>query len=71
VVDRLIQQALLQVLQPRGRTVCRERRALGARPGHAASVAARTGRWWRHGAMALNAILTVAYVDRLGVPRLA
>jgi group II intron reverse transcriptase/maturase len=55
----------------RGRTVYRERRALGARPGHAASVAARTGRWWRHGAMALNAILTVAYFDRLGVPRLA
>lgn len=55
----------------RGRTAYRELRALGASPGHAASVAARTGRWWRNSAMALNAILTVAYFDRLGVPRLA
>ena len=55
----------------RGRTTYRELRALGASPGHAASVAARTGRWWRNAAMALNAILTIAYFDRLGVPRLA
>ena len=55
----------------RGSTTYRELRALGASPGHAASVAARTGRWWRNGAMALNAILTIAYFDRLGVPRLA
>jgi hypothetical protein len=38
-------------------------------PGHAASVVARTRRGWRHGVLALNAILPVAYVDRLGVPR--
>jgi group II intron reverse transcriptase/maturase len=55
----------------RGSTVYRELRALGARPDTARRIAAHTRRWWHNGAMAVNAILTCAYFDRLGVPRLA
>jgi RNA-directed DNA polymerase len=55
----------------RGRTVYRELRALGASPGIAVVVAAHTRSWWRNSAMVLNAVLTIAYFDRLGVPRLA
>ena len=55
----------------RGRTTYRELRALGATPTLAATVARYTRSWWRNSAMAINAVLTVAYFDRLGVPRLA
>jgi RNA-directed DNA polymerase len=55
----------------RGRTVFRELRALGASHALAVTVARHTRSWWRNSASALNAVLTIAYFDRLGVPRLA
>jgi group II intron reverse transcriptase/maturase len=55
----------------RGRTVFRELRALGASPALAATVAANTRRWWRNSAMLLNAVLTIGYFDRIGLPRLS
>jgi group II intron reverse transcriptase/maturase len=55
----------------RGRTVHRALRALGASPALAVTVAANTRSWWRNSALALNAVLTLAYFDRLGVPRIA
>jgi len=33
-------------------------------------VAANSRRWWRNSAQALNSVLTIAYFDRLGMPRL-
>ena len=34
-------------------------------------VAANSRRWWRNSAMLLNSVLTIAYYERLGVPRLS
>lgn len=55
----------------RGRTAFRELRALGASPTVAVTVAAHTRSWWRNSAMLLNAVLTTAHFDRLGLPRLS
>jgi RNA-directed DNA polymerase len=55
----------------RGTTMYRELRALGATEKVAVSVAANSRRWWHNSAMALNRVLTIAYFDRLGVPRLS
>lgn len=55
----------------RGTTIYRELRALGASEKVAARVAANSRRWWRNSRMALNNVLTIAYFDRLGVPRLS
>jgi RNA-directed DNA polymerase len=55
----------------RGRTIFRELRALGATQGVARRVAANSRSWWRNSAMLLNSVLTIAYYDRLGVPRLS
>jgi RNA-directed DNA polymerase len=55
----------------RGTTMYRELRALGAPPGLARTVAANSRRWWRNSGGLLNAVLTIAYFDRLGVPRLS
>jgi RNA-directed DNA polymerase len=55
----------------RGTTMYRELRALGATETVAVSVAANSRRWWHNSAMALNRVLTIAYFDRLGVPRLS
>jgi retron-type reverse transcriptase len=33
-------------------------------------VAKNSRRWWRNSRMALNNVLTIAYFDRLGMPRL-
>jgi len=55
----------------RGTTMYRELRALGAPPGLARTVAANSRRWWRNSDGLLNAVLTIAYFDRLGVPRLS
>ncbi|URI08202.1 group II intron reverse transcriptase/maturase [Aquincola tertiaricarbonis] len=52
-------------------TVYREMRRLGATHPQAAAAAAHTGRWWRGSHHCLNNVLTIAYFDRLGVPRLA
>lgn len=55
----------------RGTTIYRELLALGASPKIARLVAANSRRWWRNSRMALNSVLTIAYFDRLGVPRLS
>ena len=55
----------------RGTTMYRELRALGASEQTAYRVAANSRRWWRNSAMDLNRVLTIAYLDRLGVPRLS
>ena len=55
----------------RGKTIYRELRALGA--GHEVSrrVAANSRCWWRNNAKLLNSVLTLAWFDRLGLPRLS
>ena len=55
----------------RGTTVYRELRALGANSEQAAQVAGNARRWWRNSRLGLNRVLTIAYFDRLGVPRLS
>ena len=55
----------------RGTTMYRELRALGAPQGVARRVAANSRSWWRNSAMLLNSVLTIAYFDRLGLPRLS
>jgi len=55
----------------RGTTIYRALRALGAKPGVARKVAANNRRWWRNSAMLLNSVLTIAWFDRLGLPRLS
>jgi RNA-directed DNA polymerase len=54
-----------------GTTVYRELRALGAGPEVARQVAANSRRWWRNSGMLLNSVLTIAWFDRLGLPRLS
>jgi RNA-directed DNA polymerase len=55
----------------RGKTMYRELRALGAKPEVARRVAANSRRWWRNSGMLLNAVLTLKWSDKLGVPRLS
>jgi RNA-directed DNA polymerase len=55
----------------RGTTIYRELLKLGALQQVAQLVAANSRRWWRNSRMALNSVLTIAYFDRLGVPRLS
>lgn len=55
----------------RGKTMYRELIAMGASPVHARSIAANSRRWWRNSAKSLNGVLTIAYFDRLGLPRLS
>ena len=55
----------------RGTTMFRELCALGASRGVAQRVAANSRRWWRNSDGLLKAVLTIAYFDRLGVPRLS
>ena len=54
----------------RGKTMYRELLALGAKPQIAQSVAALSRRWWHNSMTALHHVLTIAYFDRLGMPRL-
>jgi len=54
----------------RGPTMYRELRALGASAETARQVAANSRCWWRNSRRALNRVLTIAYFDGLGVPRL-
>lgn len=65
----------LRAIQPkhwrRGTTIYRACRQLGAGSWLAQQAAAGARHWWRGSAQALNAILTVAYFDRSGLPRLA
>lgn len=55
----------------RGTTIYRELLALGASVKVARLVAANSRRWWHNSRLALNSVLTIAYFDRLGVPRLS
>ena len=55
----------------RGTTMYRELRALGATNEVARRVAANSRRWWHNSDKQLNLVLTVAWVDRLGLPRLS
>jgi RNA-directed DNA polymerase len=55
----------------RGTTICRELRKLGASAEVALRVAANSRRWWRNSAGEIKRVLTIAYFDRLGVPRLS
>ena len=55
----------------RGTTMHRELLAMGASADVARSVAANSRRWWRNSAKLLNSVLTIAWFDRLGLPRLS
>lgn len=55
----------------RGPTIYRELRALGAPSAVAQQVAANSCHWWRNSGKLLNSVLTLAYFDWLGVPRLS
>lgn len=54
-----------------GATIYRELIELGAKPKVALLVAKNSRRWWRNSALALNNVLTIAYFDRHGMPRLS
>jgi hypothetical protein len=49
----------------------RELKALGATQDAARQVAGNCHRWWRNSRGVINTVLTIAYLDRLGVPRLS
>ena len=55
----------------RGKTIYRELRNLGATEQTARRVAANSHCWWRNSDGEIKRVLTVAYFDRLGVPRLS
>lgn len=55
----------------RGKTMFRELTAMGASFWIARRVAANSRCWWRNSAKSLNGVLTIAYFDRLRVPRLS
>ena len=55
----------------RGTTMYRELKALGAPANVARRVAANSHCWWRNRDRLLKTVLTVAYFDRLRVPRLS
>ena len=52
-------------------TMYRELKALGAGETVARRVAGNNRRWWRNSNYLLKTVLTIAYFDRLGVPRLS
>jgi RNA-directed DNA polymerase len=52
-------------------TTYRELKALGAGETVARRVAVNSRRWWRNSDGLLKTVLTIAYFDRLGVPRLS
>ncbi len=55
----------------RGTTIYRVLRTLGAAHGAARQVTANSCRWWRNSAMLLNSVLTIAWFNRPGLPRLS
>ncbi len=55
----------------RGPTMYRELLSMGAEAKVAHRVAANSRRWWRNSAKLLNSMLTVAWFDRLPLPRLS
>lgn len=52
-------------------TIYRELKVLGASQDVAKQVAGNCHRWWRNSDGAIKRVLTIAYFDRLGVPRLS
>jgi RNA-directed DNA polymerase len=66
---RLRATQLKQWKQPK--TIYRELKALGAAENVARQVAGNSRRWWRNSYGLLNTTLTMAYFDRLGLPRLS
>lgn len=54
----------------RGTTIYRELVKLGASPSVAAQVAGINRRWWHKSDCLIKTVLTIGYLDRLGVPRL-
>lgn len=54
-----------------GTTIFRELRAKGASVDVAAQVAGNSRRWWRNSDRLIKTVLTIAYFDKLGVPRLS
>ena len=55
----------------RPKTIYRELKTLGASEDVAKQVAGNCQRWWRNSAKLLNSVLTIAYFDGLGLPRLS
>ena len=55
----------------RPQTIYRELKALGASHDVAKQVAGNCHRWWRNSAKLLNSVLTIAYFDNQGLPRLS
>jgi len=55
----------------RGKTMYRELTKLGAASSVVRQVAANSRCWWRNADRLLKTVLTIAYFDRLGVPRLS
>jgi RNA-directed DNA polymerase len=55
----------------RPKAIYRELKALGAKENVARQVAGNSRRWWRNSAKLLNSVLTIAYFDRMGLPRLS
>ena len=73
-LDKWIRRRLraLQLRQwRRGKTIFRELLRLGATNWVAQSVAALSRRWWHNSRCGVNGILTIAYYDRVGLPRLS
>lgn len=55
----------------RPKTIYRELKALGASEDVAKQVAGNCHRWWRNSDGVIKRVLTIAYFDRLGLPRLS
>lgn len=55
----------------RGKTIYKALSAMGAKPDVARRIAANSRRWWRNSGMLLNSVLTLKWMDALGIPRLA
>ncbi|MDP3808835.1 group II intron maturase-specific domain-containing protein, partial [Hydrogenophaga sp.] len=53
------------------KTIYRELKALGASDDVANQVAGNCHRWWRNSNGVIKTVLTVAYFDGLGLPRLS
>ncbi len=51
--------------------MCREFRAVGAESWVARKITANSRQWWRTSAKSLNSVLSIAYFDQLGPPRLS
>ena len=55
----------------RPQKIYRELTVLGALPDAAKQVAANNRRWWRNSNGLIKTVLTIAYFDQLGLPRLS